>query len=143
MKKKTALVLSLVCALGLMACSASNADNTEPQTELVSNTPTEETTPIQKNVSSTNDAESLNDIIPLVMVKGKLYIDTGRESTVDSRCGMMDGEITSTVKSSEQPTEDNQSNFGVGYGYQIGAEEGTIEIYKNEKWWIFEEVNNH
>ena len=56
---------------------------------------------------------------------------------------MMDGEITSTVESSEQPTEDNQSNFGVGYGYQIGVEEGTIEVYINEKWWVFEEVRTN
>ena len=29
-----------------------------------------------------------------------------------TRCGTMDGEITSTVDGTEIPTEDNQSNFG-------------------------------
>ena len=49
----------------------------------------------------------------------------------------MDGEITSTVDGSEIPIEDNQSNFGSGFGYQYAADD-TIEIYMNEKWFIFE-----
>ena len=44
------------------------------------------------------------------MVDGKLYYDTGKESTISGRCGVMDGEITSTVDGSEIPTKDNQSN---------------------------------
>lgn len=76
------------------------------------------------------------DLKPMVMVNGELYLDTGRESTVEGRCGVMDGEITSTVEGWEKPTEDNQSNFGTGYGYQYGTP-GTIEIYMNEKWWVF------
>ena len=58
------------------------------------------------------------DKIPMVMVDGKLYYDTGKESTVSARCGVMDGEITSTVDGSEIPTKDNQSNFGTGFEYQ-------------------------
>lgn len=77
------------------------------------------------------------DLIPMVMVNGELYLDTGRESTVEFRCGMMDGEITSTVDASETPTEDNQSNCGSGFGYQYGATEGTIEININGKWWVY------
>lgn len=77
------------------------------------------------------------DLIPMVMINGRLYMDTGRESTMEGRCGMMDGEITSEVDGSKKPTEDNQSNFGTGYGYQYGAIEGTVEIYMNGKWWIF------
>ena len=77
------------------------------------------------------------DKIPMVMVDGKLYYDTGEESTVDGRCGVTDGEITSTVDGSETPTEDNQSNFGTGFEYQYGSED-TIEIFMNEKWIVFE-----
>ena len=75
------------------------------------------------------------DLIPMVMVNGELYIDTGHESTVEARCGVMDGEITSEVDGSEKPTKDNQSNFGTGYGYQYGSQEGIIDININEKWW--------
>ncbi len=77
------------------------------------------------------------DLIPMIMVNGTLYLDTGHESTIEARCGVMDGEITSQVDGSKQPTVDDQSNFGTGYGYQYGATEGTIELFMNGKWWIF------
>ena len=64
--------------------------------------------------------------------------DTGKESTISGRCGVMDGEITSTVDGSEIPTKDNQSNFGTGFEYQYGAD-NTIEIFMNEKWIVFEQ----
>lgn len=76
-------------------------------------------------------------LTPMVMVNGELYLDTGYDSTIDGRCGTMDGEITSEVEGWEKPTEDNQSNFGIGYGYQYGSTEGTIEIYMNGNWRIF------
>ena len=69
------------------------------------------------------------DLIPMVMVNGTLYLDTGHESKIEARCGVMDGEITSQVDGSKQPTVDDQSNFGTGYGYQYGATEGTIELF--------------
>ena len=72
------------------------------------------------------------DKIPMVMVDGKLYYDTGKESTISGRCGVMDGEITSTVDGSEIPTKDNQSNFGTGFEYQYGAD-NTIEIFMKEE----------
>ena len=77
------------------------------------------------------------DLIPMVMVNGTLYLDTGHESKIEARCGVMDGEITSQVDGSKQPTVDDQSNFGTGYRYQYGATEGTIELFMNGKWWIF------
>lgn len=77
------------------------------------------------------------DLIPMVMVNGTLYLDTGHESKIEARYGVMDGEITSQVDGSKQPTVDDQSNFGTGYGYQYGATEGTIELFMNGKWWIF------
>ena len=39
------------------------------------------------------------------MVNNKLYYDTGKESTLDGRCGVMDGKIISTVDGSEIPTK--------------------------------------
>ena len=91
-----------------------------------------------------SDSSEAWDRIPMVMVNGELYLDTGKESTVMARCGMMDGEITSQVPGNEEPTVDDQSNFGIGYGYQYGAIEGTIEINMNGKWRVFatEEVRN-
>ena len=80
----------------------------------------------------------INDRIPMVMADGAMYYDTGRESTVTGRCGVMDGEITSAVERTEVPSENNQSNFGAGYGYQWGPEEGTLEVCMDGKWLVFE-----
>lgn len=79
----------------------------------------------------------LNDRIPMVMADGAMYYDTGRESTVTGRCGVMDGEISSAVERTEVPSENNQSNFGAGYGYQWGSAEGTLEVCIDGKWMVF------
>ena len=76
------------------------------------------------------------DLIPMVFVDGTLYCDIGEESTITARCGMMDGEITSTVNQNEEPFENDQSNFGTGYGYQYGPNR-TIEILIDGKWCVF------
>lgn len=78
-----------------------------------------------------------SDRIPMVMADGILYLDTGKASTLEHTCGTMDGEITSTVDPTQQPTVDGQSNFGTGYGYQYG-EVGTIEVLIDGTWWVFQ-----
>ena len=55
----------------------------------------------------------------LVMVNEELYYNTEKENTMPMKCGTMDGEILSMVNQNEIPKENNQSNFGKGYGYQI------------------------
>jgi len=81
--------------------------------------------------------EYLSDRRPIVMINGELYFDTNRESDINGRCGVMDGEISSTVDISEIPTQDNQSNFGDGYEYQF-VDENSIDIFMNKKWMRFE-----
>lgn len=83
------------------------------------------------------EEETVYDRRPMVMVDGRIYLDTGKESYETARCGVMDGEITSEVDGSEVPTENDQSNFGTGYGYQR-MDENTIELFINEKWIVFE-----
>lgn len=77
------------------------------------------------------------DRIPMVMIDGEIYLDTGYNNNSMKKCGTFDGEITSEVDGSESPSADGQSNFGTGYGYQYGAEEGTVELFMNGKWRIF------
>ena len=89
------------------------------------------------NIESTEQEVAVGgDLIPMVFIDGQLYCDINEESSRIERADAFDGEITSTVKQSEEPTEDNQSNFGTGYGYQYGPN-GTIEILINGKWWVF------
>ncbi len=82
-------------------------------------------------------SQPLNNLPPMVMVDGKLYIDTGKESTVTARCGMMDGVVESMVDSWQEPTQNNQSNFGIGFGYQYGPEPGTIEVNIEGDWYVY------
>lgn len=74
-----------------------------------------------------------------VKVDGTVYQDTGYLSSALG-CGNMDGEIISSVDESEIPEEDNQGNFGTGYGWQRGLEgavivniDGQMEIFRDVK----------
>lgn len=87
------------------------------------------------------EANSLLYLPPMVMVDDEIYYDTGKESELNDRCGVMDGEITSQVSPSQIPVQNNQSNFGTGYSYQY-VNEGQIELFINEKWIIFENQTN-
>ncbi len=75
----------------------------------------------------------------MVKVDGKRYASTGKHSDMDGRCGTMDGEITSTVAVGEEPTQDNQSNFGTGWGYQVSGTT-TVEMNFGRHWIVFEQV---
>ena len=109
MKKVIAIILTMLLAFGLIACSMKSAP----------------------------EAEATNAMIPMVLVDDVIYMTTGFESTATERRPGFDGEITSTVSGSERPTENDQSNFGTGYGYQFGETEGTIELNIDGKWWIY------
>ena len=117
MKKGTALALALACLICLFGCG-----------------------------KETDQADVVvgGDLIPQVMVDGVIYVDMNTESTATERADGFDGEITSAVVQSQQPTENDQSNFGTGYGYRFGEREGTLELYMNGKWWLFatEEVRH-
>ena len=109
-----------LCALVFSACGET-ADKIRPEEN--------ETVPVTD--------EGNWDQCPAVMVNGKLYYDIGRFNDDVSRCGMMDGQISSSVESWETPSQDDQSNFGSGYSYQYGAED-TIEVYMNGHWKVID-----
>ena len=114
MKKAMAFVMVLACLCGLLGCG-SQPPPAEP-----------------------------NAMIPMVQIAGVTYMTTGVESVSAERRDGFDGKITSSVKGSECPVEDDQSNFGEGFGYQFGAAEGTVDIYIDGSWWIYatEEVRD-
>ncbi|MBQ3054481.1 MAG: hypothetical protein IJC88_00060 [Oscillospiraceae bacterium] len=80
------------------------------------------------------------DLPRMVWAEESLYVDTGRVSENTPRCGVMDGEIVSQVAQNEIPTEESTSNFGTGFGYQIGADPNTIELLIDGEWCIFYEM---
>ena len=91
---------------------------------------------VTKNSYTINNENS--EKTRIIKVNGKLYYDTKKESIITSRCGTMDGKITTNVDFSKIPTKDNQSNFEGDYEYQYG-EENTIEVKIDNKWIVFKE----
>lgn len=123
----------LVWLVGAAGCGANAQDEPVAETAPVKGAE-EEAALGEEDVPE--EEQIMGDRIPMVMIDDTLYLDTGRESTLTARCGMMDGEITSAVEPSEEPSENGQSNFGDGYGWQYG-EGDTIEILINDKWMVF------
>lgn len=93
--------------------------------------------PRKEDGSATADVKW--DRIPCVMVDDVLYLTTGYASNYTDRPEIPDGSITSEVLGSELPTENDQSNFGPGYPYNVGYINGTIEVKTNDSWWIYAE----
>ena len=99
---------------------------------------------------STDDASTLPDTAQdrpvtdapmMVMVDNALYQSAGEVSTVEGRCGNMDGEITSqTASGTDAPTENDQSNFGTGYGYQRMGD--TLEVLIDGQWIVFRPITD-
>ena len=71
-----------------------------------------------------------------VCIDGVLYYDTGTISDAETRRAILDGVITDTTDADALPTEDGQSNFGTGYGYQFAAD-GTVEVEIDGEYVIF------
>lgn len=88
---------------------------------------------------STSEKEVEEEAYPkAVKVSGTIYEDTGFENAMVT-CGMMDGEIKTTVSEKEMPVNDDESNFGTGYGYQVW-EEGYINVQIDNKQILFKDV---
>lgn len=138
MKKITFTLFACLCALLLSGCGesgtvypAASPDHDSGTAPLVSALDGAEA-----DSGAQDEGEPRAEKIPMVMLGGELYCDTGEVSDVP-RCGMMDGEITSSVESWQRPAEDGQSNFGSGFGYQT-APGGKIEINIDGQWRVFQ-----
>lgn len=114
----------------------------EPLMSAASPFAAEGSSPVDRSTDSTYKAEDSADssiaIAPAhaVMLEGVVYYDTATVSDTDPSAAP-DGTITSTVDSDAFPTEDGQSNFGTGYAYRYGSEDGTLEVLMDGEWWIF------
>ena len=73
-----------------------------------------------------------------VKVSGTVYEDTGYINAM-VKCDTADGEIKTTVSEKELPANDDESNFGTGYGYQVW-EDGYINVQIDNKWILFKDI---
>ena len=109
-----------------------------------SSAPTETAMPEDRSLESTYGADGGEDRVcaaasatrRAVRIDGVLYYDTGTVSDMEYRCGTPDGVISDTTDADALPTEDGQSNFGTGYGYQFAAD-GTVEVEIDGEYVIF------
>ena len=135
-KRMVTLILVLLLALSLTGCGSRDTANDGENAGI--------------GTQSTDDASTLPDTAQdrpvtdapmMVMVDNTLYQSEGEVSTVEGRCGNMDGEITSqTAGGTDAPTENDQSNFGTGYGYQFG--DGTVEVLIDGQWIVFRPITD-
>lgn len=114
MRKTIALLLTVMMAIAMAACGS----------------------PANHGTAGEPKPPAKVDGPRMVQVGGELYIDTGERITL-LRCGVMDGEITETVAPNEVPAEDDCSNFGTGYSYQI-AGVYSIDVVINGDWCRFQ-----
>lgn len=108
MKKFIALVLTLVCVLGLIACG------------------TKEQAPSTPNAT-----------VSSVMYEGMLYKTTGKQISAEVDESAIVGYISSVVPLSQFPSNEGEANFGkVGDPYALTAD-GLLVLLNNE-WTLFE-----
>lgn len=88
--------------------------------------------------SDTKTGETDKSYPPMVKVDGTTYADTGYENAMVT-CGTADGEIKTTVDGKSMPENDDESNFGTGYGYQVW-ENGYINVEIEGRWILFRDV---
>lgn len=87
--------------------------------------------------SGTVEAEA--DARPMVKVDGVVYADTGYKNAMVT-CGTPDGEIKTTVEDNKKPVNDDESNFGKGYNYQIWGK-GYINVQTDNGWTLFRDID--
>lgn len=135
MKKRTfAMALALLLAFLLTGCGSAAPKTTESD---VGTQSTGDAVTLPDNT----EQQPVADAPMMVMVDNTLYQSAGEVSTVEGRCGNVDGEITSqTANGTDAPTENDQSNFGTGYGYQ--KIDGHIEVLIDHQWIVFNPITD-
>lgn len=132
-----ALCLALLASCGEGCCSLPADPNAGAVPLAAAPAGTPEPVDAQPEGGARPADEPRAEKIPMLMLGGELYCDTG-EICTEPRCGMMDGEIASSVEVFERPDEDGQSNFGSGYGWQYGHDSGTVELNVDGEWRVFQ-----
>ena len=135
-KRMVTLILVLLLALSLTGCGSRDTANDGENAGIGT-----QSTDDAAALPDTTEQKPVADAPMMVMVDNTLYQSTGEVSTVDGRCGNMDGEITSqTANGTDAPTENGQSNFGTGYGYQRMGD--TLEVLIDSQWIVFRPITD-
>lgn len=92
--------------------------------------------PTNDNTEKTEDIQDMDTNLDYaICVDGVVYYNTGIKSESTSERNTS-GKIESMVSMPTIPTENNSSNFGIGYEYNISSN-GTISVHIADNWWVF------
>lgn len=86
------------------------------------------------------ESNEIWDLIPMIMVNGELYLDTGKQILEEIDKSAIIGEISSSVDGSEKPTKEGQTNFGL-IGTKYAHFEDNIVVLINDEWFLFAKEN--
>lgn len=147
-KKKTAVWLKWVATAaclclvvsGVLVMVQINKNNTMTGSSTMTGDPIKPVDESNSNQDESNNipgaAHTENAVVEypaLIMVHGILYYDSA-ELSAEGAQGEYDGIIDSKCEG-DIPTEDNQSNFGTGYGYKVHQEK--IDVLIDGDWHVF------
>ena len=118
MKKILTLCLTLLLLISITACSG------------------------EKNITTAELNTPVQEPKKMIFLDGELYIETGKEGDQNRLCGTPDGIISTTVSINNTPTQENQSNFGTGFGYQRTCD-CEIDVLIDGKWQVFQTKEGH
>ncbi|MBQ4347796.1 MAG: hypothetical protein IJC39_05060, partial [Firmicutes bacterium] len=88
MKKAVIIVFAIASVFIFSGCTGSENNTSDTSGHQID---------ISAQTTETDESAEKIDLVPMVMIDGNLYLDTGLESSENARCGVMDGKITSSV----------------------------------------------
>ncbi|MFR0941136.1 MAG: hypothetical protein ACLSF2_01690 [Butyricicoccus sp.] len=132
MTKRTLAMLLALLALLLTGCG--NAEPKTAEAEIGS-----QSTDDAAALPDTTEQKPVTDAPMMVMVDNTLYQSTGEVSTVDGRCGVMDGGYLADGNARTRPPR-TASPTSADYGYQ--AIDGHIEVLIDNQWIVFKPITD-
>ena len=126
---KKAITIFMCLSIMLMGCTNSNTVEETKKNERteIQSTTQEET--IQEHRKDVKEIEPSSNNNRMVMLRGKLYVDTG-EKGMPPTCGVMDFSFDKTTD--KVPTKNGQTNFGKGYKGQYYLRNRIIIMINNQ-----------
>lgn len=126
---KKAITILMCMSIMLMGCTNSNTVEETKKNERtkIQSTTQEET--IQEHRKDVKEIEPSSNNKRIVMLRGKLYVDTG-EKGMPPTCGVMDFSFDKTTD--KVPTKNGQTNFGKGYKGQYYLRNRIIIMINNQ-----------
>ena len=87
-----------------------------------------------------NDPQSVTEGYKMAKVNGVLYYDIAKDGKTEASSDVVVGELSKAGEVDEIPVDDNTCNFDGATGWQLGEDEGEIEICVDGKWMLFRSI---